>query len=253
MKTRAEMMQEKKDAEAKKASKTSAAERTIPILGTEVSVKCPACDETVTLKGLASRADGKFECPECAAPIESGVKSTKVEKPAEKPAEEKPTKAEETTSGARSANFCGKCGAEWPLINGKVSINCGHTRALRVDDPRKAENMKSVTSSGVASPPAEPPSRYLAPTSPAPTTTVDHDTKRVFASWGKMSFPVGEALGIGKYNNMEIGPFSLSEPFSEGVNLDELVRRMSADMQKMADEAFDTQLVWFKEKLGLLK
>lgn len=77
------------------------------------------------------------------------------------------------------------------------------------------------------------------------------DGNRITMVWGKVIFPVGEAQGVSKFSNMDIGPFTISETFEQATFL-ETVRRMIANLQKIAGMAFDTQFVWYKEKLGLL-
>lgn len=237
-----------------KESKTSASERTLEIPGTESKAYCSECDEVYNTQLLAKREDHLYECPSCAMPMKEGnrpkASSEKVEKNKEtSPPKSNGTPAPKSFSAiARSGAFCGDCGAEWPLLDGKLHINCGHTKALRVDDPRKASAMKQVTASGVVNPPEGPPTQYAMP----PNVSFSMDGNRMIANWGKVIFPAGELLGISKFNNMEVGPFSLSATYEPSTQV-QVFDRMLADLQKMADKSFDVQLVWFKQKLGLIK
>ncbi len=245
MKSRSEIMRERATAEA---SKSSASSRTLDIPGTEGSktVHCPDCEIDLSTGDLKKRKDGMYECSSCAMPLKVGEQPTKKEVVTETKSE--PNKGEST---ARSKDFCGQCGCEWPLVNGKTVISCGHMRAIRVDDPRKAEQMKQATASGVTNIPSTPVSAHLPPLgTPMPVTTIVGNT--IYMSWGKIIFPVGEALGVSKFSNMDIGPFSLTQTVPQGSTVEVTVRGMLADLQKIADLAFDTQFVWYKKKLGVL-
>lgn len=252
MKSRSEILAERKAAAASSEKPKQEAQK-----GAANTIYCKECDETFAVADLTRREDGKYECGSCAMPLSPMTKERALQlaseggtirtEPLDKAiaSDAKKAKGENT---ARSSSYCGECGAEWPLINGKIHMNCGHVRALRVDDPRKANAMKATTASGAPNPPAGPPSMHVVP--PNVSMTIEGNSLRM--AWGKAIFPVGELLGQSKFSNMEIGPFSLTETY-DSARHDEIVGRMLANLQQMADRAFDVQLLWFKEKLGLIK
>lgn len=258
MKSRSEVL-------AEKAKKASAAERTVPLPlekpekkpeveekpePTGDTVTCPACEEKLEIAKLEKREDGSYECSECAAPIPADGK-VKAEKPkADKPKADKPKKDAEASVETRTGSFCGDCGAEWPVLNGKTHINCGHTKALRVDDPRKATNMKGVTASGVANPPDGPPSVHTPPSYGAPIVAVLGN--RISIGWGKTTFPFGEITNGPKYANFDIPSQIITVDLPEGADRVDAARSIIADLQKIADLAFDTQYAWYKKKLRIL-
>lgn len=211
------------------------------------TLHCDDCDKDYPIGDLAKREDGDYECAGCAMPLKVG--GTKVEKKDDAVSRviDKKKNGAAATVQTRTGGFCGKCGAEWPLMNGKYIQNCGHGDALRVDDPRKATNVKASTASGVTQMPSEPPSSHTIP----PNVKMTVEGNRITMAWGKVIFPVGEAQGVSKFSNMDIGPFSISETFEPSTFI-ETVRRMLANLQQIADMTFDTQFVWYKEKLGLL-
>lgn len=247
MKSRSEIIAQRKAEAAAAKSKPSADKKK------GGTVYCEDCDETLPIEGLNRREDGKYECSGCAMPLEVGARAHQLAsqggtirtEPLDKAIEDKKAKGD---NAARTGSYCGECGAEWPMLDGKRVINCGHMRAIRVDDPRKATNMKGATASGAPNPPAGPPTVHALPSN----VTVAVDGNSIRMAWGKAIFPVGEMIGISKFSNMEIGPFSLTEAYDVSRH-SEIVTRMFANLQKMADTAFDLQLVWFKEKLGLIK
>lgn len=253
MKTRAEMLRERNAAKDTKSSKPSAAERTLPIPEVSfipVEVRCQACGEVSKTEGITRREDGALECPECAAPILVDQNAKDSQKPTSTEEKPKADPPKEKTNGVhtKTGNFCGDCGAEWPVADGKTIMSCGHTKALRVDDPRKAKDMQPVTSSGMTKPPPEPPSIHTGPT-PHPTVTVQGN--RMSIGWGKTSFPVGEAAGF-KFSNMEVPTQIITVELAPGDDRVKAAREIFADLQKIADMAFDTQFDWYKKKLKLM-
>lgn len=258
MKSRSEVMKTRSQAAAEK--KTSAAERTVPLPAADVSnvkVTCEACDTELLLGKLEKRADGDYECSECAAPIK--VSKTKVDKlfngddtdagvVAGDEDEERAAIQEEAKpkkkDGARSGVFCGECGAEWPVLNGEPTNNCGH-KAKGVDDPAKATKPKAVTASGVSTPKGTATMRIQG----EPVVTISGT--RVSVAWGKVVFPVGEPRGY-KFSNMDIGSHIIARELAPGEDLRQVVAAMIADLRWIADLAFETQFSWYKEKLGII-
>lgn len=248
MKSRSEVLAEKKK---------SAAERTVPMFdkkseekpktnGTASSsgdmVRCEACEEEMSLAKLDKRDDGQYECMHCAAPIKVGKSETKK---AESKTETKKPKLD-----TKSGSFCGDCGAEWLVEDdGSFVINCGHTKALRVDDPRKATKMKGATASGVPNIPPHDVKTEKPPIGPLPSVSIQGN--RISIGWGKCTFPVGEARGM-KYANMEIPQQIITVELPEGSDRVKAARDILAELQKIADVAFDTQFKWFCDKLKLL-
>jgi hypothetical protein len=262
MKTRSQAVSEKKP---------SAAERTKPMFDEEAlaptSLKCEACEEVSKVSDLEKRDDGSYECPHCAAPMEvSEAKPAKAAKKPAPPVEREPgddtdiieqemeeerkaakkveaSKKETKSVETRTGDYCGDCGAEWPALLGKTQINCGHTKAVRVDDPRKATRMRDVTASGVTNPPAGPISKVDHPNQPQ----VAISGRRISLTWGEATFPVAQ------YSSMKVGNMIMSREVSEGEDPVDVARRMLADLQKIADVAFDTQFAWYRKKLGLIE
>lgn len=263
MKSRSEVLKSRSQVVVEK--KTTAAERTKPMFDdattAPTSVKCDACEETSKISDLEKRDDGTYECPHCANPIEvKGLKKGKKEEapPMREPGddtdviekemeEDRKAKAKEENSKkakveTRTSEYCGECGSEWPTLDGKTVINCGHKNALRVDDPRKAKNMRAATPSGVTVPPASPVSMTPNPTAPVLAVA----GRRISLTWGESTFPIAQ------YSNMKVGNFIMSREVANDEDPVEVARRMLADLQKIADTAFDTQVAWYKKKLGLL-
>ena len=255
MKSRSEVM----------AAKKSAAERTVPLPldkpeskteskaksvpddepDDDAMVECEACESKLDLRALEKREDGQYECSECAAPIKVGAKAKTNGAKAKESAEEPKKQA---VNQARSGNFCGTCGAEWPLLDGQIHINCGHTKALRIDDPRKATMMKGVTASGAANAPATSPTAHVPPPY-AEQPTVILTGNRISIGWGKSSFPYGEITNGPKYANFEVPTQIVTVELPLNTDRVEAARAILADLQKIADLAFDTQYKWYVARL----
>lgn len=280
MKSRSEALRSRSD-----VKKKSAAERTPNMFEkkdepkTEVREKketssdvvtCEACEAETPIAKLEKDGD-KFRCPECAGVIKlDGAKPSKKEEkktpPKEEPtddtdagddeeesesAEDVPA-SEKKTKGPKdgeTAGYCGECGSAWPFMDGKPWPNCGHKKAIRVDDPRKATNMKKLTPSGVTVPPQGPIEVHVQPTSSQPTISISGN--RLSVGWGKVIFPVGEPRGF-KFSNMEVAQQIITVELPEGADRVKAAREILAELQQIADLAFDTQFAWYKQKLGLL-
>lgn len=258
MKSRSEVMKTRSQAAAEK--KTSAAERTKPMFDENAvaptDVKCEACEEISKIKDLERRDDGTLECPHCAAPMvadkpskleskkpprEPGDDTDEIEKELEEERKQKAKDAPKNTSS--SGSYCGDCGAEWPLLKGEVLRNCGHKKALEVDDPRKAKNMRDVTASGITKVPDGPVQKNDHPTGPSFAL----NGRRISLTWGEATFPIAQ------YSSMKVGNFIMSRELQEGEDPLEVATRMLADLQKIADTSFDTQFAWYRKKLGLIE
>jgi len=251
MKTRSEILAERK--------KKSAEERTRPLFDTDedstteeetstsltpkssgVIVTCEACESELDTGKLERREDGDFECSECAAPIKFGSKAKKVESKKVEPKKERDAKpTEQAENRARSGDYCGECGAEWAVLNGKPLINCGHMKALRVDDPRKAKKPATVTASGVMNPPTS-------------TPTVKIEGNRLSVAWGKTTFPFGEITDGPKYANFEVPQQFITVDLQPDADRVEEARKVIADLQKIADLVFEAEYTWYKKKLRSL-
>ncbi len=257
MKSRSEVLKSRTT-----AAKPSATERTIPLPNVPVAnvlqITCKACEEAMPVAKLEKRADGSYECLHCAAPIFGGDDSDEdVEREAIQ------EEAKSTVNAARSGAFCGECGAEWPLLKGIPSINCGHMKARRVSSPAEASKHKPVTASGVAAKTSSVPSPAadITPSCPIPslvlpfmpigTPSVSLVGNRLSIAWGKITFPVGEPRGF-KFSNMEIGSNIIMRDVGPGEDWREVAKTILADLQWIAEQAFETQYAWYKTKLRII-
>ncbi len=274
----------KKRSEIRKRSEVSTTKPEAPT-GT---VHCNGCDEDIVASTIVSFAEDKSgECPKCGDKIplsainaaypeghehvvdEHGDVGTRAELAAKAKTEEGPLNPDR--------KWCGTCGSEWPVVNGKFMINCGHTHAARVDDPRKAEKyappaglqgrsavevkrrdeadarkMSMQSTSGddadvLGPPPKKEDTRDTSgfnTTAPAPKITIEGN--RLSVEWGKSTFPLGMMM------NFTIGGYFASIEHAPGKRL-EAFREIMSDFEKMASEAFATQSAWYQKKLGTLK
>lgn len=257
MKSRSEVLKDRQASKSEKVEKPSSVERTKPMFDNKdstLSVKCEECDDVVEVAKLTKRADGRYECSSCAAPIEASkiFKGTEPEKKSktsapEIKAEEKPSL--EKKSRARSGVFCGECGAEWPYLKGEIVKNCGHA-VDSVDDPYKARVRRNVTPSGVVQKPANLDTSPTAVES-SEKTEVTFSGNRISITWGRMKFPVGEKHGF-KYSDMEIGSHIITVELAPGADRVQAAKSIIADLQKIAERAFEVQYRWYLDKLDVV-
>lgn len=257
MKSRSEVLKSRSEAVATK--KSSTAERTIP-LPNVLEVTCKACEEAMPITKLEKRSDGTYECLHCAAPI---FADDSADEDVERKAIQEEAKSS-TANAARSGAFCGECGAEWPLIKGLPSINCGHMKAKRVSSSAEASKPKPVTASGVASKPASKPTADaggdLVPAStttakipqmPQVVPTISLVNNRLSITWGKTIFPVGEPRGF-KFSNMDVGANIITRDVQPGEDWREVATTIIADLQWITEQSFNAQYAWYKQKLGII-
>lgn len=240
-----------------RAEKPSAAERTVPIPGTEEKglpghAQCRECGETVAAAKCTRRPSGELECSECGAPIpeEGFTEELRAAAKADAPRE----------ISFKRPVFCDQCGAEWKIIDGKPWPNCGHKEGF-VDDPKKAKRWNPPA--GHPRPPpadvVEAQRAQLAPAEkpplPAPRVTVTDVPEaepgipgekpcRLGVEWGKVT------INRGAYNT--IGPFSVyvdcgrHEVLKVGVE-------MLDQLEKLADHAMAVQRKWYARKMKELE
>lgn len=152
MKTRAQAIEERRkkaEADAKKGEAPSAP-------GAALTLKCPACKETVTISANAPRNnDGNVECPECGCaldPKKAAAEPEPIPEPETKHAksEERSRQGGGPTGPARLEGaavlepppaYCNMCGAAWPRVDGRPFPNCGHTDGF-VYDRSEAKELK---------------------------------------------------------------------------------------------------------------
>lgn len=231
----------------------------------EASVKCTVCEEVAAVKTCTRSDKGALECPACGAPIETvPMKTTQaieedipfpenktitsprkpvfetkneiakqdamlkdavlpslapsvpdmVEAQRRIPAHEAPPKA-----------YCGACGTELAIVNGKLWANCGHN-VEPVDTPTKAE-------------------RYSPPGGSARATVLGR-TLRVTRGKANFGYP---GMNFGGFS---IGPYDVTMEVGPQVNLVEAARGIRADLKKIADEAFEEEMKWYEQKLAQL-
>lgn len=283
MKSRSEALRSRSEV---KKSKSSAAERTPDMFekkdekkseepekkeAAEGEVTCEACETTTAIEKL-EEDDGKLRCPECAAVIKLDKKSTakskddkskKEEKVEEKDDDEdEEDEEDEESESAEDApldpkkarpkdgevsGYCGECGSPWPYMKGEPWVNCGHGKAIRVDDPRKAKRMEKVTPGGITVPPTTPLETHERPKF-APSPEVSFSGNRMSISWGKMIFPAGESRGF-KFSNMETAQQIITVELPPGADRVKAAREIVAELQQIADIAFEAQFTWYLEKL----
>jgi hypothetical protein len=120
--------------------------------------------------------------------------------------------------------YCGECGAQWPIVDGKIWPNCGH-EAPSVDSPTKANKYNPPAGASRA--------RVLGRT--------------LYVTRGRATFPTVA------YGSFHIGPFNLSAELGPDANIIEVARSLRADLKKIADEAFEEELNWYEQKLATVK
>lgn len=232
MKTRSEML--KMRSEGSKP-KTSAAERTIPLPLPEDSRKiiCEGCDAEQLVSELKDRGDGHLECKECGMAIRA-KDAVRVAKHSTDVSSQPDTKIPNGFP-ATGKMFCSVCATEWPYMNGKPYINCGHMHAKPVDDPLKAEQIK-------------PPAGHGTPRVSSPSSTpVIHSRivgTRLLVTWEKSRHPVDQ------FNHFYVGPFHIEEELTPGTNRVEAAEAILTDLQAIADIAYKMQSMWYAKKLG---
>lgn len=225
--------------------KTSAAERTLPIPGTELL--CTECTQPIDLTQATERADGTRECPMCGAPVPAGMDAGHTPPPASIPVRAAATTSSSSAAPARTKSYCPECGTEWPLVNGSPFRNCGH-KGEPIDDPAKAKSygppaghpridLPPQTRAGTNSSPPEMPT-------PAPTFTLTGKLLRV--DLGKMVFRLAD-YGV----NLTVGPFSATVEVENG-DITGTGAKVLKDLRALADTAFAEQLAWYCSRLGII-
>lgn len=221
--------------------KKSAAERTIPLFEEtklfkpEGEVFCDACDETAPVSELTKRADGKFECPHCGAPVEMKVakKSTPSPEPVDdeeededeeesESAEDTPPPKKKGESTWQSGVFCAECGTQWAKVNGSIFPNCGH-KNKGVKDPSEAKRI--LPAAGHRMP----------------------DVKRVRIVYNEAMFRVAD------YSTFRTPLVELEAEVRDGENYQEIQKSLYAEAKKMADEAFNEIYESYMQKLGFIR
>lgn len=264
--TRAEALAAKKkkkkttreEAPSEAKPKDSAADRTLPIPGTEGKVHCGTCNTTSDLKDCSKRPSGELECPTCAAPIkpsdlpkgmakaiDQGVQTSVTSDPPRKLTnDERPPKATQPLPKM----YCNICGAHWERVDGTPFPNCGHDDGM-VDDPRKAKKWNPPAGhprpdASILPPLVSPP---LHPLSNAPASRSDDVHLRV--EWGKAVFNMGD------YTSLTVGPASISTniPAEDVVQnpllMKEIGKMLTQQLRDIADDMYREQMAWFEKKL----
>ena len=253
MKTRSEVLREKKQ----KRAKPSAEERTLPLsdFSPGTVVTCGECGEDWVASACTRRSDGRLECGGCGAPVDVSVAETA---------------PEEAPAATDAPVYCGECGAEWTIANGVRFTTCKHPKSETVLDPRQAKNFKpppgighrsvieaerrdaedaaAAARKGAKDAPASPPAPTAPPaTAGASTGAVGPKTgTRLSIVWGEARFPLDQ------FNGFKVGGHILSVDVAEGEEVAVVAHRVVADLERIADELFERERAWYEKKLGLL-
>lgn len=231
----------RKRSEIKSTKKPSAEERTIPLPFDSGSIRCPACDEFVRRENFSQRDDGLHECPECGAAITLPKKK-----------KSEPESEEKTTSVKNPhLKYCGQCGSEWPILNDRFVINCGHMTAERIEDPEKAKKYGPPAGLQTRATKSKPKEREIPetpekPMSKAVSPTVTVGGGKVSVAWAESMFRVAD------HSYFRVGSFILTAECSENDDHIEVGKKLIVEGEKLADFAFERQKAWYLKKLGLL-
>lgn len=274
-------MRSRSEVRASKTSKPSAAERTVPIPGTEetkpkLGHQCRDCDEYIAPGGSSSvRTDGQLECPECGGILEpakalpesitspdSGTK-TKIpstngleyaDAAAVMPKGELTPKqfidAKRTPIGKNPPPqaFCNECGEPWPRVEDRPVPTCGHSDGF-VYKPSEARRHKAmleeIRNAKTEAPKPEATKPEVPPTSKPEIVKGDPRDGHVILpmvriEWGKSTFQPQA------YSTFTVGPFSMEVPIGEE-------HTARAKLKELASIAFQEQLEWYAEKLGVME
>lgn len=250
MKSRSEMLKARSSVETKKPT---AAERTVAMFkdddAKDENIHCGECDEDNLRSAFSTRDDGLLECPSCAMPVEATKKTKRAPEASLKQdaVVTKPSKKVET-GGPKNPHlkYCGQCGAEWPIVDAKFWINCGHMTAERIEHPSKA------TKPG---PPAGLHGRSEnVEMKPNGVHKVSHHESTVTVSGNRVSVTWGEAsFEVSSFNRFRVGSFIASSDILEGETMMSTAKRLLGELEQLADVAFKTQKTWYEKKLGLLQ
>lgn len=285
MKTRAEVMREKRERE-------SAAARTVPLplVPADAAAACKECSWSGAAASCTERPDGLGECPECGAPVElraAPPAASSAPAPAEKPKADFVDKTPER-------KWCGDCGAAISSTNIGIFFPCGHVKAERVDDPRKAKKvappagLQTITSKEIERREA---TDGTAPAEVDATKLLEQDRARLarsaeihaaspagggkappkasssrgapFApatgpgaavlSGNRLSIPWGEArCPVDQFNNFKCGGHIITVDLPEGADRVAAAAKILDDLEKIADLLFERQSAWYLKKLGVL-
>ena len=273
MKSRSEALRSRSEAKAK----PSAEERTLPLtVPPGAKVRCEACAAISEAEKCATRADGTAECPECGGPVllvdpASAPPPASAERKAvaEKPARKEPKDPHR--------KYCGECGSEWTFTDaGLPFINCGHTNAERIEDPRKAKkygppagigyrvdveverrNKADADAAASSAPKAEGPKVMGVP---IPTIGVKVATDPLDASapapksGTRMTILWGEArMPYDQFNGIKVGGHMVTFDVPEGeAEAERAIAQAVGKLEEIADVLFERQKAWYDRKLRLL-
>lgn len=221
-------MRKRSEANPKKIEpKPSAETRTASLPLPDNAVVCGLCDQVTTLAKCTLRANGVYECPSCGAVIdpESATVPTLAQaaqlevKPEAKP-EAKPV----TTFEAPPKTYCGEDGTERPIVGGQVWKQC-HPTTPDVGDSSLAANRR--------------------PQAGSPAAMITGRTLTI--TRGRHTFPTVA------YGSIQVGHFTMSAELGADADVIEVARRIRADLEKIADEAFAAELKWYEEKFNALR
>ena len=277
MKSRSEALRSRSEAKAASTrvdAKASAEERTLPLTVPPGSkVRCEACAAISEAAKCETRADGTAECPECGGPVllvdpasAPPPESAKREAVAEKPARKEPKDPHR--------KYCGECGSEWTFTDaGLPFINCGHTNAERIEDPRKAKKYGPPAGIGYrvdveverrnkvdaemrakeetkVEPARVGGDAYMGVPIPSLKVGAEPAPKqgtRLSLVWGESRMPYDQ------FNGIKVGGHMLTLDLSEdAATREKVIAKAIEQLEEIADRLFDRQKAWYDRKLRLL-
>lgn len=264
MKSRSEVLKQKR---AAAEGKPPAAERTVPLpaLVPGMVAHCDECVADFPAEKCTTRADGFAECPACGAPTTL-----------KKPAEGSPTRVDGPPAPAVAGpknpekKYCGTCGSEWSIVNGQFFINCGHEKAERIADPRKATKYGPPAPLGVRVG-MEKERLDAEDAKRAPGSTSAEEAVRTIRenlasnplpgsgpgpatlSGNRLSIPWGESrMPVDQWNTFKCGGHIITVEVPAGADRVEYAEKIIDDLEAIAERLFKRQKAWYEKKLGIL-
>lgn len=250
MKSRSEVMRTR--GQAKSEPKPSAEARTEPLPAIVPSgwARCDACGATAEASMCAVRNDGFAECPDCGAPMTLDASAAP---PATKPEAFAPKHPER--------KWCGECATEVSFTPKGMFFPCGHDKAERVDDPRKAKKVKPAAghqtrteheierrrAAGVVVDAKGDTAVIAHGAAPSTPASVAVQGNRLSVQWGESRMPIDQ------FNSFKCGGFIATVDLPEGADRVAEAEKILRDLEQIADKTFQRQREWYAKKLGLLE
>lgn len=218
-------MRKRSEANTKKVEpKASAESRTVQLPSPDGVTVCGLCDQQTTWAGCTVRPNGVYECPSCGAVIDPETSPTQPEIDAPKVETIIGTRPEVPAFESPPKTYCGEDGTERPIVAGKVWQQC-HEGTADVGDPSRAANYQPKAGSSSA-------------TISGRTLTITR---------GRHTFPTAA------YGSIQVGHFSMTVELGPGADVITVARQIRADLERIAEESFQSELKWYEEKFNALR